>query len=259
MTRRKSADYRRFFFVGREAPMYRFKKYLRKNSTQAEIIILLMGILMAVTNIPVVKDIGGSLIASAIVVFMTEALIGRDEDASVSNWGLAHVYNTRGEMNKSCDVYMAKAKSVDVIAFGLKSWRDSQQKEIENILKNGGRIRILTMVPKCETLKARERDENVIEGEIGHQIENLITWADAENQKGYSGRIEVRCHDHLPSDFMFLMDNRLFTGPYEYGKGSQQTISFEYSSSGDAYKYYKDYFERLWKDPAFCRKVSGEG
>ena len=237
--------------------MNRFKRHLRKNSTLAEIIILLAGVVMvlAAAGHSIIIGIGTSLIASAVVVFMTDTLTGRDEDTSVSNWGLAHVYDTRGEMNKSCDVYMAKAKSVDVIAFGLKSWRDSQQKEIENILKNGGRIRILTMEPECETLKARERDEKAIEGEIGHQIENLIAWADAENQKGYSGRIEVRCHDHLPPDFMFLMNNRLFTGPYEYGKGSQQTISFEYSSPGDAYKYYKDYFERLWNDQSFCTEA----
>lgn len=238
--------------------MNRVRRYLRKNSTLVEIIIFLLGTLMAATNIPVIKDIGCSLIASAIVVFMTEVLIGRDEDASVSSWGLTHVYKTRGEMNKNCDAYMAKAKAVDVIAFGLKSWRDSQQGQIENLLKNGGRIRILTMDPKCETLKARERDEKAVEGEIAHQIENLIAWAKAENQKGYKGRIEVRCHDHLPSDFMFLMNNRLFTGPYEYGKGSQQTISFEYDSSGDAYKYYKDYFERLWDDQTFCKEALGQ-
>lgn len=241
--------------------MNRFKRHLRKNSTLAEIIILLAGVVMvlAAAGHSIIIGIGTSLIASAVVVFMTDTLTGRDEDTSVSNWGLAHVYDTRGEMNKSCDVYMAKAKSVDVIAFGLKSWRDSQQKEIENILKSGGRIRILTMDPKCETLKARERDEKVIEGEIGHQIENLITWANNETRRYYSGRIEVRIHDHLPSDFMFLMDNRLFTGPYEYGKGSQQTISFEYSSSGDAYKYYKGYFERLWNDRSFCKEAVNIG
>lgn len=234
--------------------MDRIKRYLRKNSGQTELIILLTGIIIALyyRGSSTLSSIGASMIASAIVVFMTDVLVGGNENEGVKRWGLEAVYHTRGVMNNSCDSYLEKAKKVDVIAFGLQSWRDSQQKQIDRILENGGIIRIITMKPECDNLKARERDEHSLEKQISHSIINLLDWAKTENSKGYRGKVEIRYHDHLPLDFLFLMDNRLFTGPYEYGKSSQQTLSFEYNCSGEAYRYYEEYFNGLWNDKEFC-------
>ena len=232
--------------------MKNIKKHIRENSTIAECLILGIGILLVIFSKTIFREIGVSMIGSAIVVFMTDVFAHRDELESVRQWGLEAVYRTRGEMNGSSDFYFEKAKSVDFIAFGLKSWRDSQQDQIEKMLANGGRIRIITLKPGSEALKARERDENAGNDEISHSIEQLIEWAKRENTKGFKGSIEIKYHDHLPLDFMHMMDNRLFTGPYEYGKGSQQTISFEYNSTGAAYEYYKNYFNKLWDDPEFC-------
>ena len=233
------------------------KKYIRKNSTLAELVILSLGIILVFfpNSNMIVSNIGASIIASSIVIFMTDVLIGKESNESVVQWGLEAVYKTRGEMNSSCDEYLKKAKNLDIIAFGLKSWRDSQQTQIETILQSGGTIRIITMKPGCANLKARERDEFEQDDGISHSIEQLIVWAKTQNDKGYKGKIEVRCHDHLPLDFLYLMDNRLFTGPYVYGKGSQQTVSFEYSNTCSAYEYYKDYFNELWNDEAFCQNA----
>ena len=232
--------------------MKNIKKHIRNNSTIAEILIFAAGIVLVIFGKTILSDIGISMIASAIIVFMTDVFTNQDELESVRQWGLEAVYRTRGEMNGSSDFYFEKAKSVDFIAFGLKSWRDSQQDQIEKMLANGGRIRIITLKPGSEALKARERDENAGNDEISHSIEQLIEWAKRENAKGFKGNIEIKYHDHLPLDFMHMMDNRLYTGPYEYGKGSQQTISFEYNNTGAAYEYYKNYFNKLWDDPEFC-------
>lgn len=232
--------------------MNSIKKHIRANSTIAEVLILAVGIVLAIFGKTILRDIGISMIASAIIVFMTDVFTNQDELESVRQWGLEAVYRTRGEMNGSSDMYFEKAKSVDIIAFGLKSWRDSQQDQIDKLLNSGGEIRIITMKPWCDALKAREIDESAGEGGISHSIEQLIEWAKNENAKGYKGRIKIKYHNHLPLDFMHMMDNRLFTGPYEYGKGSQQTISFEYNNTGTAYEYYKNYFNKLWDDPSFC-------
>ena len=237
--------------------MRKVEKYIRKNSTLVEIIILLLGIIIvhfSKSNM-VITSIGSSMIASSIIVFMTDILIGKDDDDSVIQWGLESVYKTRGEMNSSCDEYLKKAKKIDIIAFGLKSWRDSQQVQIDRILQLGGSIRIITMKPGCDNLKARERDEFESYNGISHSIEQLIEWAKGMNDKGYKGKIEIRYHDHLPLDFLYIMDNRLFTGPYEYGKGSQQTLSFEYSNTCSAYEYYRSYFNELWNDESFCQNA----
>lgn len=236
--------------------MDELKKYIRKNRTLAEIIIFLVGIIVlffgSYFSNMILSNIGTSILASAIMVFMTDALIGNDEEKESKKWGLEKVYQTRGEMNGSCDEYLRKAKSVDAIAFGMKSWRSTQQRSIERILKKGGNIRVITMKPGCENLIQRERDELEPNKNISYSIEKMIEWAKSVNSRGYKGTIEIKFHDHQPQEFVFLMDNRLFTGPYIYGKSSQQTISYEYNSLGDAYDYYKNYFNELWRNQEFC-------
>lgn len=233
-----------------------FKKYLRTNRTMAEIIIFLTGAVMIFVGSRysrvVVSNVGTSILASAIMVFMTDVLIGNNEPTDSSSWGLEKIYATRGEMNGSCDKYLKKARHIDTIAFGMKSWRSTQQKAIERILKKGGTIRVITMKPGCQNLIQRERDELEPDKNISYSIEQMIEWAKKMNAKRYDGKIYIRYHDHQPQEFVFLMDNRLFAGPYIYGKSSQQTISYEYNTTGGAYEYYKDYFNDLWDNAEFC-------
>lgn len=238
------------------------KKYARTSKTLVEFIIALIGLVLILVDslklkIGALSGIGTSLLASSIVVFLTDFLLGEDDE--ISKWGLVKVYSTRGEMNHSCDKFLQRAKRVDAIAFGMRSWRSSQKQAIERILKQGGNIRIITMHPENEYIKAQEKDENATNGEIKNSITSLLKWADALNAKNYPGKVYVRCHMHLPQDFMFLMDNRVFTGPYVYGKPSQQTVSFEYKSTGDAYEYYSRHFEDLWSNSEFCHEYKTYG
>jgi len=235
-----------------------FRQYIRKNSTLVEIIISLFGIGMIVLGrncCVVIADIGISILASAIIVFLTDLLSGNNDQQDARKWGLEGVYRTRGEMNASCDYYLKKTKSIDIIAFGLRSWRDSQEKAVERILRKGGTIRIITMKPGCESLNQREVDENQTRGQMSKDINDLIEWAQRLNGKSNKGKIEIRMHDHQPQNFLFLMNNRLFTGPYLFRKQSQQTVSFEYNNFGTAYEYYSDYFNELWNNKEFCESA----
>ena len=227
-------------------------RQIRKPKTLVTIMIGLIGfilILLGGSN-NVLFGIGISLLSSGIVALISFLFL-YDEDSfrSVKEWGLECVYRTRGEMNASCDEFMKSAKSIKAIGFGFKSLRDSQEGQILNILRKGGTIQIITMKPECDALKIRETDEGQ---NIGESIRDLIKWANKVNSMNLPGRIEIRYHDHLPPDFVFIMNNRLFTGPYEYGKISQQTISFEYRLTGYAYEYYEKYFDQLWNDKRFC-------
>lgn len=241
-----------------------FKRFIRKNKTLVNIIIVLIGIIAIICSVQleaenrknVCMGIGTSLFASGIVVLLTSILMDdMEEQDKLFDWGIEAIYSTRAEMNVSCDKYLKRAKKIDIIAFGLRSWRDSQAKLIERLLKNGCQIRILTMDPNCENLKQREKDEKQEIGSIKHTIDQLSQWAEKLNSRGYKGRIMIRCYNAQPLNFMFLMDNRLFIGPYEYGKGSQQTISYEFNTSGEAYKYYTEYFLNLWGDSDFAKNV----
>lgn len=237
-----------------------FKKWMthqiRKPKTIVSILIGLIGLVLVLleNSSNALFGIGVSLLSSGIVSLISFLFLYDDDSSgNVKEWGLETVYNTRGEMNDSCDEFMKKTKFIKAIGFGFKSLRDSQEGQIINILRKGGCIQLITMKPGCEALRIREADE---EQEINGSIETLIDWAKRINAMEIPGKIEIRYHDHLPSDFIFIMNNRLFTGPYEYGKVSQQTISFEYRLTGSAYEYYDKYFDRLWNDERFCEDAN---
>lgn len=245
--------------------MENIKYHIRKNKTLVNLIISLIGAAAIgfsgnIGNANwenICLGIGTSFLSSGIIVLITTFLLDEENENEriLKEWGIEAAYSTRGEMNISCDHYLRNANSIDIIAFGLRSLRDSQSDTIRKMLANGGKIRIITMKPDCENLIQREKDELQEVGSISHTIRQLSEWAEALNKEGYKGKIEIRYYDSQPLEFMFLMDNRLFNGPYEYGKGSQQTISFEYSNRGRAYKYYSDYFNGLWNDENFCSEA----
>lgn len=236
--------------------IYNIKKWLIKQFRKPKTIMLLLIIAIGLIFIlwpgehRVLQGIGISLLASGVMSIMSIFFINDEDCARTAKaWGLEHVYRTRGEMNSACDEYMQYAKSIKAIAFGFRSLRDSQEAKIIQILNKNGIVKLLTMKPGSEALTLREKDERQ---NISESINELIEWAKDINSKNLPGKIEIRYHDHLPSDFVFLMNNRLFAGPYEYGKDSQQTISFEYNVTGSAYEYYDKYFDRLWSDSSFC-------
>ena len=240
-----------------------FKKVLRQNLVAVNIIILLLGVILVFLSVhlptpnkqTICMGIGTSLFSSGLIVLITSLFVDDTSDSVqiLKQWGVEAIYKTRGEMNISCGKYSKNAKRMDIIAFGLKSWRDSQNREIESLLQNGCKIRILTMDPSAENLKQRELDEKQEVGSISHTIMQLKDWAEKLNSQGYKGNIQIKYYDAQPLDFMFLMDNRLFWGPYEYGKGSQQTISYEFNTTGEGYKYYSGYFNDLWTDETFAK------
>ena len=90
--------------------MKNLKKYIRKNSTVAEIIIFMAGIILVLlgknNDASILMGVGTSVIASAIVVFMTDVFVGSDDREKVRQWGLEGVYPTRGERNSACDIHL---------------------------------------------------------------------------------------------------------------------------------------------------------
>ena len=162
------------------------------------------------------------------------------------------VYETRQAMNAACDDWLDIATRIDIMAFGLKSFRKTQQAQVERILAEGGNIRIITLMPGCDALFLREEEEHATKYSLTYEILDMIAWAQDTNAKGFRGKIQVRCYDHLPQEFLFLIDSRVFVGPYEYGKDSQQCLSFEYDAESRMYEYYQNRFEELWNDPEFC-------
>lgn len=225
--------------------------------------ILVAGIALILLDLFIVESkqnlwisIGCSLIASAVVIIVNAIFLERRTKNPLDEWGIEEIFRTRAEKNIESHKLLPKTKNnIDVIAFGLKSFRDSQDKTITTLLKKGVQIRILTMNPDSDFVRQREIEEEEAEGQIAHTIQQLIEWAVSKNKLGYKGRIEVKGYNCMTLDFYWRMDNVIYVGPYWYGVGSQQTVTYKFSANHEGYELFSDYFEDLWNNKEMIQLV----
>lgn len=249
-------------------PINILNNYLENlNTNLVNIVILLIGIVITIIGVgfgfkntsisTILISIGCSLIASSIVSFLSSKYIIKQNKIKelISIWGIEGIYKTRQEMNRSCDDHMKNLDNeLDIIAFGLRSFRDSKGKEIEEKVKKGLKIKILTLNPNGEFAEKQDAFENETKGHTKKTIEDLAKWVDSIKQFAQnSENIQIKFYNNLPLDFYFREDDYIYVGPYLYGMTSQQTISYEYKKNGAGYSYYKDYFDKLWNDEKFCK------
>jgi hypothetical protein len=171
--------------------------------------------------------------------------------------GLKNIFITRQKMNAELDALWGSSSSrLDIIAFGLKSFRDSQTLKVIDKLHAGLSIRILTLDPLSDFVKQREIEERLTKGSIRKTIEDLAQWTTKLNDEcSRSDAIRLRYYNALPLQFYWRQDDDVFVGPYLYGIGSQQTISYQYGLASAIGKFYERYFESIWNDPQFTQEV----
>lgn len=231
------------------------KEKMNLKSIIAGLIVLILGILSVIADLTWLKtnktwliSVGCSLIASALVILMTDLFVERIKENPLDPWGIKKIYQTRAKMNEDCSNSMNKAKyQVDVIAFGLKSYRTSQDRLTRKLLQKGVNFRIITMNPSSEFVLQREREEKENEGQIKNTISQLVKWANTLNSQSGNGKIIIKGYSCMTLDFYWRVDNDMYIGPYWYGRNSQQTISYKYND-GIAFDLYSDYFDELWNN-----------
>lgn len=220
------------------------------------LIVLIVGVTLALTDNYFIQSersvwlsIGCSLIASAMFALLNVLIVDAKIDTRFTKWGLNRIYNTRAEKNKDSDPKLSKIKyQLDGVAFGLKTFRAGHSDEIENALKRGVNIRLLTMNPNSDFVAQREIEENESAGQIKNTIEQLIQWAQNLNAKGYKGKICIKGYNCMTLDFYWRMDGEIYIGPYWLGRPSQQTVTYRLAEGGKGFETYAKYFEELWNN-----------
>jgi nucleoside 2-deoxyribosyltransferase len=161
--------------------------------------------------------------------------------------GIKKVFYTRQDMNYyiNNNLQLNQYKQLDIIAFGLKSFRDAKTIEIENLVKQGLKIRILSIEPHSLFVSQKEKDENLVPNSIKKTILDLEEWCKKSNSI-CKGSVELKFYNSLPLDFFWRQDDNLFIGPYIYGIGSQQSITYELDINSKIGIFYTKYFENLW-------------
>lgn len=168
-----------------------------------------------------------------------------------NNWGLKNIYFSRSEAHVDYNKEGFAKDSCDIIAFGLKNFRQNVTKMVEESAKKGLRIRILTLQPDSLYVKQREIEENMIGG-IKSSIIELLKWAEKlraslPDNIEKEDAIQIKLYDSLPLDFYCKMDNKLYIGPYLAGKESRDIITYEFEK-GEVWDFYSSYFENLWNN-----------
>lgn len=241
------------------------KKLERMNAGLINTIVFCIGLLIvAISFIPfanpdiknILISVGCSLLASASVSYLTSKYLVRINRIKelIEYWGIFAIYETRQEMNRSTDTAFETLENrLDIIAWGLKSFRDGKTKIVQEKVKRGLKLRILAPDPESIFVKQREIAENEVPGQIRKTIIDLGGWIDElKLLSTNSENVQIKYYDKLPEDFYFRVDDSIFIGPYLYGKSSQQTISYEFKGPSHGFTYYNDYFEKLWADDDFC-------
>lgn len=203
----------------------------------------------------IIVSVGASLIASAVVTYLSSIYVFKRKQGKVLTdvWGLVSIHATRAEMNISCDTNLKEiTKKLDIIAFGLRSLRDANGKTVEQKVREGLSVRILTIDPHSQFLEQREKDEKKLKGSMALSIEQLTEWVyHLKEIAPNSDNIQIKYYNALPLDLYYREDGHLYIGPYLYGKDSQQTITMEYRENTKGFCYYTEYFEELWSDSTF--------
>lgn len=195
-------------------------------------------------------SVGCSILASNIIMFLTSEYMLRSQRRAeiIDRWGVEAIYGTRSEMNASTNISLSKCKdTVEIVAFGLKAFREMKSDEMEKLLGKGVKIKILTLNPDSKILDLVDEREDLVVGSTRKSIESLASWVAELKGKSNCYDIEIRFYDALPLDFYFKVDDRIYVGPYLKNLSSQQTISYEFSR-GEGYSYWSKYFAKLWED-----------
>ena len=225
----------------------------------AGVILVLVGVCVFETETQsetIAISVGASMMSSAIVAFLSSIYIRKYQAAKelAEYWGLVSIEEHRETMNLRMDDVQGDVRNnYDIMAYGLKSLRESKSREIEEMLQRGAEMRIITVDPKYEGLIDIDAKEKKVEGSTSDSIEKLIGWVEMLNAK-FPGKCQIRFSKFLPSEYYCREDNYIYIGPYQYGKESQRVFTMEYKKGGAGFEYYERYFEDLWNDPEYCKE-----
>jgi len=172
----------------------------------------------------------------------------------VLEWGFERVFKTRAEKNSESDVLLEKhnIKQLDGIAFGLRSFRNTREKDMLMCLQEGMNARLLIMDPESPFAIQRAKEEKVSPKSIADSISDLLNWVKKLNDQSNQGKIQVKLYNSMTLDFYWRIDNILYTGPYWYGIDSQQTITYKMKEGGRGFDLYTNYFDSLWNNMNLC-------
>lgn len=213
----------------------------------------------------ILLGVGGSLIAAGIAgeilfLYVASSQQTKDKLDLLSIAGLQRIFPTRSvSIRDEYHSRLRNAKEVDVLGFGLSSFReDYGSKFAELSLKTSFRILLLDPdfpSPTESIATIRDREERNNSGDIKRDVE---AFESAVRRAGplVKANFLVRRLTALPSINIFRVDDEIFWGPYLIADQSRNMPTLLVRRGGFLYDQIKDHFEHLWTDSQFSKPIS---
>lgn len=247
---------------GRAGRLREIRTLWHLNARLVNLLVLAVGVILILISASfkassrpavVLLSVGTSVVATAIVSFVVAMYSAelRLRNTEVEQWGLGAIYTTRADMNQSSNLRLPGCREqLDIAAFGLKGFRETQTETVRDLVRRGVHVRVLAMHPDSPFVAAREVAEEQVEGQIRQTLLSLREWVESLSKDARTtNQVELKYYDTWPVDFYFRVDDVVYIGPYLWGFSSQQTVSLEFHRPGVGFTYWTRYFEALWGRP----------
>lgn len=212
----------------------------------------------------ILLGVGGSLIATGVAgeilfLYVVSSQQTRDKLDLISVAGLQHIFTTRSvSIRDEYHSRLRRAKKVDVLGFGLSSFREDYGSKFAELSLNTS-FRILLLDPdfpssneSIASIRDREEGNNV--GDIKRDVEafeSAIHRAEGLNSQNFRARRLTA----LPSVNIFRIDDEIFWGPYLIGGQSRNMPTLLVRRGGFLYDQISDHFENLWTNNQFSKPI----
>jgi hypothetical protein len=214
-------------------------------------VLLLLGLLMTVTGLPVLALVGPAVAAVGVVGYVTYGLTRQDSAAvrlrtSMSDAGLLDLYEHRVTREYADRIKNAN-DHIDVLGFGLGHLLADYCDEFE-LWSSRAHVRIILIDPQfpAEAPYAAQRDleERPTPGTIEMDVQNFL--AATADLRAKTDRFQVHLMQCLPSITVFRVDDELFWGPYLVGGQSRNLPSLRVGRQGYLFRRLSKHFEDVW-------------
>lgn len=203
-------------------------------------------------------SVGCSIIASGVIsLFITLYFKNESEEIAVlSNWGMRQI-EIRAYLNKDINKHLNNMNNgMDIIGLGMRNFLAAQGSLLEDKVRSGKKIRILTISPQSDILSKLDEEERVPLGHHKISIDDLITWATTlQNSLTDTTLLQLKTYDGLPMDTYQRIDDHVFTGPILTGKPSQQTIAYGFKPRSRGAEYFNTFFSDIWNNSTNTTQV----
>lgn len=213
----------------------------------------------------ILLGVGGSLIAAGIAgeilfLYVASSQQTKDKLDLISIAGLQRIFPTRSvSIRDEYHSRLRNAKEVDILGFGLSSFREDYGNKFAELSLNTS-FRILLLDPDFPSpansvATIRDREEGNNDGDIKRDVDAFES-AVRRSTSLVKAKFRVRRLTALPSINIFRVDDEIFWGPYLISDQSRNMPTLLVRRGGFLYDQIKSHFENLWTSDQFSKPIS---